>query len=342
MTVPDPRRYGSGHSGNSLLAVSKGGDARPLSRTLRELAAAGRDDEIRAALAAAPTRDDYAALWRALAAAVEQPAPDEPIGARLFAIPWVIVAAGSAPARVACVLPDVPALAKVFEEHGVFGASRNLGLANSLCAVEAIEALAPSALMQSWESSPLRELEPAPIAVTRGVEEVHLRLLPGAAIAPAHAPSIAETGSNVGAWGTPALRAMAAQLATPGVQLLPMPRPPAGLFTAAYAGRRAALEAAFNLFMSNAARRIRMAVGDPEVTVSAHETGEIRIVLWTPFDDALVEGYAWPLHPADDLIEIEATIRGMIADCRLPEPTVYPDVLPDRTATGAVLFRTGS
>ena len=337
--TPDPRHYGAGAAADALLKLAP--EPRALVSALRELAAAGRDDEIRAALAAAPTQHDYATLWRALAAAVEQPAPDEPVAARLFAIPWVIVAAGSAPGQVACVLPDVAALTKVFEEHGVFGASRNLGLGNALCAVEAIEALAPSALMQSWESSPLRELTPAPIAVVRGVEEVHLRFLPGAAIAPAHLPGIAETGSNVGAWGTPALRAMAAQLATPGVQLLPMPRPPAGLYSAAYAGRRAALEAAFNLFMSNAVRRIRMAVGDPEVTLSAHENGEIRVVLWTKFDDAMVEGFGWPLHPADDLAEIEATIRGMIADCRLPDPAVHPGVLPDRTSTGALLYRTG-
>jgi hypothetical protein len=184
-------------------------------------------------------------------------------------------------------------------------------------------------------------MAPAPIGVLRGVEEVHVRFLLGAAVAPSHLPGIAETGSNVAAWGTPSLRAMAAQLAMTGVQLLPMPRPPAGIYSAAYAGRRAGLEAAFNLFMSNSVRRIRMAVGDPSVTLSAHEGGEIRMALWTPFDDAMVEGFSWPLHPADDLDEIEEIITGMIVDCRLPEPAVHPTVLPDRTATGAVLFRTG-
>jgi hypothetical protein len=134
---------------------------------------------------------------------------------------------------------------------------------------------------------------------------------------------------------------MAAQLATPGVLLLPMPRPPAGHYTAAFMGRLAALEAAFNLFMSNSVRRVRMAVGDPNVTVSAHENGDLRIVLWTPLDDAMVEGFGWTLHPADDLVEVENVIRGMIADCRLPEPAIHPTVLPDRTSTGAILFRTG-
>jgi hypothetical protein len=338
--LPDPRRYGRGDDNDALLKVERAGDHRVLVEALRELAAAGGDDEIRAALAAAPSQPAYAALWRALAAAVEHPAPGEAITTRLFAMPWVIVAAGTAPARVQCVLPEVAALAKVFDEHHVFGASRNLGFGNALCRVETLEALAPSALLKGWDESPLREVAPTPIEVLRGVEEVHLRFLLGAAIAPSHAPGVAETGSNVAAWGTPALRAMAAQLATPGVQLLPMPRPPAGLYTAAYAGRRAALEAAFNLFMSNSVRRIRMAVGDPSVTLSAHENGVVRVVLWTQFDDAMVEGFSWPLHPADDLAEIEGVIRGMIADCGLPEPAVHPAVLPDRTPTGAVLFRT--
>jgi hypothetical protein len=336
--LPDPRHYAAGGAAHPL--VAEAADPRSLQSAFRELASAGRDAEIRGVLAAARSQAQYAALWRALAAAVEQPAPDESIAARVFAMPWVIVAAGSAPGRVGCVLPDVSAVAKVFDEHHVFGASRNLGYSNVLCGVESIEALAPSALLESWDASPLRAIPPAPIEVVRGVEEVHLRFLLGAAIAPSHVPGVAETGANVAAWGTPALRAMSAQLATPGVQLLPMPRPPAGLYTAAHAGRRAALETAFNLFMSNAVRRIRRAVGDPSVTISAHENGAIRIVLWTPIDDAMVEGFTWPLHPADDLAEIEATVRGMVADCRLPEPAVHADVLPEKTATGAALFRT--
>ena len=335
--LSDPRRYGAGDPENPLLKL----DHRALVDAFRELAANGEDAKIRAALAAAPSQRVYAALWRALGVAIEQPAPGEAVAAQLFAIPWVIVAAGSAPAKVECVLPDVGALAKVFEEHGVFGGSRNLGLSNVLCGVEALEALAPSALLTAREGSQLRDVPPAPITVLRGVEEVHLRFLLGAAIAPSHAPGVAETGSNVAAWGTPALKAMAAQLATPNAQLLPMPRPPSGLYTAALAGRRAVLEAAFNLFMSNSVRRIRMAFGDPNVTISAHEGGEIRIVLWTPLDEAMVEGFGWTLHPADDLPAVEGAIRGMIADCRLPEPAVHSGVLPDRTPTGAVLFRTG-
>jgi hypothetical protein len=98
------------------------------------------------------------------------------------------------------------------------------------------------------------------------------------------------------------------------------------------------VEAAFNLFMSNTLRRFRLEVGDPRVTVSAHESGELRVTLWTPLDEALTEGFRWPLHAADDLREIEMAIRDMICECRLQEPYVLLHVLPDRGAAGAVLF----
>lgn len=331
----DPRNYGSG-----LDPAWQKLDERALVSRLRALAATGADAEIQRVLGAAASQLEYARLWRALCEAIEKPSVDDAVAPRVFTIPWVIVAGGSAPARVACVLPDVEALAGVLQEHGVFGGSRALGLSNALCAIEALESLKPSEALHGWGNPGVRDMVPAPIAVLRGVEEVHVRFLLGAAIAPAHAPAINETGSNIGAWGTSALKVMAAQLATPNVQLLPMPRPPAGLYSAAYSGRRAGIEAAFNLFMSNLVRRFRMSTGDPSVTLSSHTGGVVRIVLWTPFDDAMVEGFSWPLHPADDLQEIERTILSLIAECNLRGPTVYPATLPDRTSTGAVLFRT--
>ena len=338
--LPDPRRYGSDGRAAPLLALAHGAHHPALVGVIREHARAGQNADIRNALAAAPSREVYAQVWRALCDAVERPRDDDDLSPRVFAIPWIIVCGGSAPARVSCVLPDVAVIAGVLEHHGVFGGSRNLGLSNALCDIAALEALAPSEALLGWNDPRVREIAPAPIEVLRGSEEVHVRFLLGAAISPAHAPSITETGSNIGAWGTPALRAMAAQLATPNVQILPMPRPPAGLYSAAYAGRSAGIEAAFNLFMSNSVRRFRSSVGDPSVTLSAHEGGDIRIALWTPFDDAMVEGFRWPLHPADDLDAIERAIAAMLEECHLPEPTIHEDVLPDHTRSGAVLFPT--
>jgi hypothetical protein len=359
MSLPDPRRYGTSAPASDLLGLVSQDEAT-LTSALRARAAAGADSEIQAALAAAPTRYVYARLWRALSAAVEKPATDE-VAPRVFAIPWVIVCAGSVPGSVSCVLPDVSELARVLETSGVFGPSRNLGLSNVLCSIEALEALSPGTVLR-WSQNPeTHDISPAPIPVLRGIEEVHVRFLLGAAIAPAHAPDIVTTGANIGTWGTPALSAMAAQLATPGVQILPMARPPAGLYSAAYVGRRAGIEAALALFMSNALRRFRMKVGDPAVRLSSHASrmsdtsdtrdmshtahsspagGELRVTLTSPFDDSLVEGFRWPLHPADDLTEITQAVTGLILECRLPEPELSPEVLPDLTVTGAVYFPT--
>ena len=339
--LPDPRHYGAGHAGHPLVKLADGGHQRELMRALRELAAAHRDAEIRSVLGSASCPSEYAWVWNALCAAIETSADDAGPVPRVFAIPWVIVCAASATATIGCVLPDAPQLARVLEKHGVFGASRNLGLGQALCGVEGLEGLAPSEVLDGWQSLRVRDMPPTPIDMQRGVEEVHVRFMLGAAIAPAHLPGIVETGSNIGAWGTPALRALLEQLATPNVQILPMPRPPAGLYTAAFAGRRAGLEAAFNLFMSNSVRRFRQSVGEPRVTLSSHAGGELRMTLWTPYDDAMIEGFRWPLHPADDLEGVERTMTSMARECRLAVPDVRSDVLADYISTGAVLFPAG-
>jgi hypothetical protein len=337
--IADPRRYGAGDPSSPILRLAQDERHRSeLTAALRKLAAAGEDAGITAAFASAPSQNVYARVWRALCAAVEQPARDDGVGVRVFAIPWVIVCTAGAAASLPGVLPDVESLARVLEAGGVFGASRSLGLGNALVSIETLEALRPSEVMRMSSTPALRDMAPAPIAVERGVEEVHVRFLLGAAIAPAHAPDIVETGANVGKWGTPALRAMAAQLAAPGVQILPMPRPPAGIMSAAWHGRRAGVETAFNLFVSNTVRRFRSSVGDPQVALSSHAGGELRVTLSTPFDDALVEGFRWPLHPADDLGEVERAITSMLQECRVGDPQVLPDVLPDRSSTGAALF----
>jgi hypothetical protein len=336
--LADPRRYAAPTASGSI-ALGEGADQHDLVDALRDLAHKGRDDEIARALAAASSQRRYAELWRALRTAIEKPGDD--LAPRVFAIPWVIVCGGNAATTVDAVLPDLEGLAGVLQANGAFGASRTVGLSNALCSIDALESLPPSAVLRGWEDVRVRDVSPEPMRVARGVEAVHVRFLLGAAVVPPHTPDIVETGANVGAWGSAALRAMAAQLATPDVQILPMPRPPCGLYTAAYAGRRAGIEAAFNLFMSNSVRRFRRAVGDPRVTVSTHASGEVRVTLWNPLDDAINDGFRWPLHAADDLDEIERTITTLVADCRLAEPDLARPVLDDFTSTGAVLFPAG-
>src|SRR4051812_41228884 len=175
MSLRDPRRYGPGEPAHPLLKLADGLHQRELSAALRELASAGRDRDIGSALAATSSPAEYACMWNALCAAIEKPSEDEGVAARVFAIPWIIVSGGGNPATVECVLADAGELARVLEQYGVFGASRNLGLSGILCDVEALEALAPSEVLRGWQNARVRDIPPAPIRVVRGVEEVHVR-----------------------------------------------------------------------------------------------------------------------------------------------------------------------
>jgi hypothetical protein len=293
---------------------------------LRELAASARDVEIGAILSAAPSQPVYSRVWDALCTAVEKPQTEEGPVARVFAIPWVIVCGSPSRATIPCVLPDVSQVTRVLQSNGVFGPSRSVGFGNTLTSIDTLEALRPSEVLQWTQSPGTRDVPPAQIEILPRAEAVHVRFLVGAAVVPPNTPDIVETGSNVAAWGTQALRAMAAQLAAPNVQVLPMPRPPRGLYSAAYSGRRAGIEAAFNLFMSNAVRRFRGTIGDPEITLFSHAAQVVHVALTTPLDEELSETFRWPLHPADDLAEIEHAIVSMIWECRLPEPDVIAEV----------------
>jgi hypothetical protein len=338
MSLPDPRRYGNGTPSALADLAARGGHqlASAVSRALAE----GRDDEILTAYTAVPDRTAYRILWEAVAAAVDAIPTDAAVVTRVFAMPWLLVCGTRTGATLTCVLRDVDALAKVLEESGALGANRNLGFANGLTSLEALEAMTPGAL-RSWSTGAgLRDLPPAPIPLTPGDESLHLRFLLGAAVSPAHAAGVADTATNVAAWGMKTSQAMSQQLAVPGADVLAMPRPPMSVMKAAYAGRRAGLEAAFDLFMSNTLRRFRLKVGDPTVVLSAHDGGEVRITLSTPLDDGMTEGYRWPLHPLDDLDEIVATIEAFARECRVLDIVAIPGILPDTTSTGALLFPT--
>jgi hypothetical protein len=167
---------------------------------------------------------------------------------------------------------------------------------------------------------------------------VHLRFLVGAGLTAAGAPAFIETGANIAAWGMSITRALAAQLRAPGLDVLPLPRPPARLLSAAAAGRQAQLAAAFDLFVSNALRRFRMAVGDPVAVVSAHETGEIRVTFSSPLDESLHDGFRWPLYPADDITAVTEGIAALLAECRIGDVRAVGRVLPDLSPAGAPWF----
>lgn len=351
--LADPRRYGSGSVTDDIVATATraaAADALARPALVAELRAAfaarlERGDEagIARSLASMPDAESYRLSHEALAQAVEAPgAAETGVVARPFALPVVILAAGAASAQLPGQLRDVGALHALFTRCSALGPTRSFGISNALCTPEALEALSPLAIHRSVRGVAAgaigESLPPAPIDVKRGQEQTHLRFLVGAGLTPVDAPGFAETAANIGTWGRECAKLVSEQLAAPGVQLLALPRPPRDLLSAPQAGRRAQLEAAFNLFASNAVRKLRMAVGDPTVIVSAHDGGEVRVTLSSPFADDLAEGFPWPLHPLDDLGSIEAAILDLFADMRVPDVRVAGEVLPAARAGGVPLY----
>jgi hypothetical protein len=241
---------------------------------------------------------------------------------RIFAIPLLIVTGGRELAVVPGVVPDVGALQKLFEKHGALGQSKNFGLGNALTTAERLAEVKPSMLYRlargtGQEGFRPPELVPQDIEVDSGEERVHLRFLVGAALTPANAPDFTETAGNIGAWGLAFTRTLAAQLGQEGLSLLPIPRPPMSLQRALETGRFGLREMEFQLFLSNALRRFRARIGDPDAAVASYSDESVRVTLGSPFDASLACEYRWPLYPEDDLGAVSNSIFGLLAECRL-------------------------
>ncbi len=330
-TLPDPRAYAP-FSSNLLVVLAenaaKAGSAlqqdnvgEMLVSRLREALKAGNDAQIEEAFAETTSPSVRATLTRALVTALE-PADEAALVMRVFAIPLLIVTGGRGLAVVPGVVPDIGELQKLFEKHGALGQSKNFGLSNALTTVERLAALKPSTLYRltrglGQEGFRPPDLAPQDIDVDSGEERVHLRFLVGAAVTLANGPGFTETAGNIGAWGLPFTQALAVQLGQEGLSLLPVPRPPTNLLRALETGRFAVRELEFQLFLSNALRRFRARVGDPDATVAAYSDGIVRINLGSPFDASLACEYRWPLYPEDDLGVVGNSIFGLLAECRL-------------------------
>jgi hypothetical protein len=337
--LADPRRYGDGSSERAPGEL----DSAALRLQVTTMLERGDQAGVARALRAATSHADYAKVWQAVCDAANHDgtgARQGAVVARTFALPLVIIAGSRRPASVPGVVPDVAAIARLFTEHGALGPALNFGLGNALCSLETVTSVTPVEV-HAWTrdpGAPRRELPPAAIEIAQAGEHVHLRYLVGAAISPAAEPSFVETASNIGVWGMPLTRALALQLGQPDVEVLPLARPPLDILRAGPAGRYAQLETAFNLFVSNSVRRLRAAGGDPDAVISAHDDGDIRIVLTSPFDESLSEGFRWPLHPLDDITQVAASISDLLAACRVTNVRCAETVLPALNAQGLVWF----
>jgi len=340
--LPDPRRYGADGAFHPFNQLAE----HELRRELRAALINGCDSEIAAALRAASSRTAYTRLWRAVCEVAHHAAGSpnsSAIVTHVFALPLIIVTGSRHPATLPGVLSNIDEVQTLFEQHGVLGSTRNFGISNALCSMETVDQVKPSEIY-AWTGTAgnaRRKLAPSPIELSGAGEHVHLRFLIGARIAAASEPSFTETASNIGAWGMPLTRMLAAQLSQSGVDVLPLPRAPRDFLSAAHAGRVAQLEGALNLFVSNALRRFRSATGDPAAVVSTHDDSEIRVSLSTPFDDTMLEGFRWPLHPLDDIEAIAALITGLLRECRICDLRVIDEVMPALNTRGQVFLTIG-
>jgi len=351
--LPDPRRYGGGGEADAVFSacgIAAAGDPgarQDCLAQLRRALHAGSDSAIWAMLRRAAAPEPYHALWDLICSATEEPVGQSPgaVVTRVFALPVIFIVAAREPLVIPGALPEIEAVRALLDRHGVLGATRNFGLSNALCPLEALENL-PASTVYRWTAvSPAaapRDIAAQKIRVARWPEQVHLRFLVGAGVSAADAPSLDETAGMISAWGMPLARELARQLAQPGLDLLAIPRPPAGLLRAVHSGRHAQVELAFHLFASNAVREFRSASGDPAVVLSAHRLdaggAELRVSLSSELDDAALEGFRWPLHPLDDLAGIESSVLGYLDECRIGGACVVASVLPDRLENGSAFI----
>ena len=343
-TLPDPRIYAP-NAVNALAlmadAAARRGSAlqqtapgRALVDAVDSLLAGNQLAALQGALAGAGSAAARSALERAIELASR--APSDRVGLHAFAFPILFIAGGKASARIAGIVPDIAALREVLEAHGAFGQARNVGIGNALASPGSLEAISPVTLYQLGRDASIDgpaaieslQLPPADIVLDSADEQVHLRFLPGVAIASGNAPGVAETAANIGAWGMAWTRALARQLAQPGLALLPVPRPPLPIRRALAAGRFACREMKFQLFLSRALRTFRSSVGEPDVAVASSADGSVQVRLSSPLDEALSMQYKWLLEPDDEFAAVGGTILGLLAECRVDRVDVADTVQP--------------
>jgi hypothetical protein len=319
-TLPDPRHYVPSSLNPLVRLAQQRVQSAELAAALRHALDAGDDMLIDQALAASSSYPVFRVLSSALDDALK--AGNSGLQLRLFAIPILIVAGGLSPVVVPGVVPAIDEIRKVFESHGTLGPMKNFGLSTSLVSAAELAAIRPSVLYQrqrasALESLPPLDLPPQDLVIERREEQVYLRFLTGVSLTSADAPGFAETAGDIGAWGMSFTRALGAQLAQPGLSLLPIPRGPASPRQALEAGTFALCELSLQLFLSNGLRKFRSSAGEADAAVFACDDASVRIRLSSPFDTSLSEQFAWQLEPGHDMAQVSKAVFNLLDDCRV-------------------------
>jgi hypothetical protein len=311
---------------------------------------------------AAPSAPVARHLWRRLidawcAASVPE---DDQLVATLFALPVVIVAGtksnppGPAESMLAGVLTGVlneaGLVTELLREHHALGGNLSFGLAAPLVAADALDIPRLPTLLAWQKLSPsdgsaAREVHPAPMLIHPNQEGVHLRFLIGTAVGASVVDLSADTRG--GEWVMPLAQELSRQLASSGLSVLALPRPPQAPLLALQHGRAAQREVGAQVFASNAIRRFRAHVGEPSAVISAHRCaaapggGELRLSLSSPFDPREAEGFRCPLFPPDGTADVAAMLLDLLRDCRVTDVRVVAGAQEDRDPdTGlTLLFR---
>jgi len=346
--LPDPRAFPvyEGSPGNPLidlalasLAAEQGVVQEKRDTELREriaaLVIAGDTAAIADGLTRSPSLAVQRHLTRTLAIAqvgAGRSQGDAGLPTTVFALPLVIVAANPTDVNVPGALPNIEEFIALMKGNGALRGNQTFALSNALAAASAFALPKLPASLAWWTLSPGAPIaiEKASMPVPANQESVFLRFLVGTALAGPGVDLLAD--NDTGKWGMPFTQAFAKQLGGGTLSLLAMPRPPRTPLAALFQGRAAQRDVSLQLFATNAIRKFRSNVGEPEAVISAHRTadgGEVRLSLSNPFDEKGAEGFRAELHATDRAQDVAVLMQDLLRECNVESVTVLADVFPD-------------
>lgn len=286
-----------------------------LTQAVRAMLERGDESSVRDLLAWCGPSWCNRAVRRCVQSALDESAEAE-LRVQFFALPVVMVAAARAPLSLPMVLADAGALTGLFEAAGALGPSRQLAFSTSLCDEAALVDLS---LVDLFRRVRLRgaaatlDLPPAPLDVGT-TEGVALRFLVGSVLLARGAPGFTETAGDAAGWGGILTRELNAQLALPGVTLLPLARPPRGLLQALSLGRFCREEVASQLVLGGYLRELQARHGEASALLAGGPGEEITVTLRAAWSDEAFT-HRWRLYPESDLGEVLDSIEGFLVAC---------------------------